>query len=224
MSGSCAERRLALGAYVVGALDDADRAEVEDHLAECSECRAELASLAILPNALHLLRGAGGAIDPMGEGGPAGSVLERTMARLKRVRRRRRLRLRLVAAIAALSIAALGTTVAVLVASRPASSSSASAVLSLSGHDPGSGVTASVELYSQPWGASTHLRVSGVSPGDRCELVVVGRDGSQEVAATWSVGYSGAVELDGATGFAPGEISSLVIVTVSGVRLLTLQL
>jgi anti-sigma-K factor RskA len=33
------------GAYAVDALDDLERAQFEDHLAQCSECRAEVASL-----------------------------------------------------------------------------------------------------------------------------------------------------------------------------------
>ena len=33
------------GAYAVDALDDIERAQFERHLAECAECRAEVASL-----------------------------------------------------------------------------------------------------------------------------------------------------------------------------------
>ena len=34
-----------VGAYAVDALDDAERARFEEHLATCAECRAEVASL-----------------------------------------------------------------------------------------------------------------------------------------------------------------------------------
>ncbi|MCL9762191.1 zf-HC2 domain-containing protein [Frankia sp. AiPa1] len=56
MTGDCAAPRIALGAYVLGALDPADRSVVEHHLAGCADCRAELSSLAGLPGLLGRLR------------------------------------------------------------------------------------------------------------------------------------------------------------------------
>ncbi len=51
-TGGCGEIRGALGVYVVGAIDPADRAVVESHLAWCVDCREELAGLAGLPGRL----------------------------------------------------------------------------------------------------------------------------------------------------------------------------
>ncbi len=48
----CAEVRLSLGAYVLGALDPADRSRVDAHLSGCPDCRDELASFAALPGLL----------------------------------------------------------------------------------------------------------------------------------------------------------------------------
>jgi len=45
----CSEARLSLGVYVLGAIDPAERALVDSHLAGCRECRDELAGLAGLP-------------------------------------------------------------------------------------------------------------------------------------------------------------------------------
>jgi predicted anti-sigma-YlaC factor YlaD len=45
----CAEARLALGVYVLGAIDPAERTLVDAHLATCRDCRDELAGLAGLP-------------------------------------------------------------------------------------------------------------------------------------------------------------------------------
>lgn len=224
MNDGCRTPRIALGAYVLGALDAADRGEVESHLAGCSDCRAELAGMASLPDALALVA-APAALALAAEGGePVGSLVERTMARLGRARRRRRLALRLGTAAAAATIAMLAGAVAVLVASRPpAATPATAAALHLSGSDPSTGVTASVELYAEPWGAVTRLSVSGVSQGERCELVVVGRDGSQDVAGTWSVGYSGAVEVDGATSFTPDQVTSVSVLTTSGDTMIALQ-
>ena len=46
---ACREIRQLLGVYVVGAIDPAERALVEEHLAECQPCRDELAGMAGLP-------------------------------------------------------------------------------------------------------------------------------------------------------------------------------
>src|SRR6202020_1700033 len=45
----CSAARLSLGVYVLGAIDPAERALVDAHLATCRDCRDELAGLAGLP-------------------------------------------------------------------------------------------------------------------------------------------------------------------------------
>jgi anti-sigma factor RsiW len=56
MTGSraCAEIRLELGVYVLGAIEAADRSAVDAHVAWCADCRGELADLAGLPRLLSL--------------------------------------------------------------------------------------------------------------------------------------------------------------------------
>src|SRR6185312_16491337 len=51
-AGGCADARICLGAYVLGALDPAERGRVDAHLADCDSCRDELASFAALPGLL----------------------------------------------------------------------------------------------------------------------------------------------------------------------------
>ena len=55
MSGtaSCREIRHSLGVYVLGAIEPGERAQVDEHLATCADCREELASLAGLPALLR---------------------------------------------------------------------------------------------------------------------------------------------------------------------------
>ena len=48
---SC-DHTIDLGCYVLGSLNPAERANVEEHLDECDVCRAELISLAGLPGLL----------------------------------------------------------------------------------------------------------------------------------------------------------------------------
>ncbi len=73
----CAETRLALGAYVLGALEPADRSRVDAHLATCVECREELASLAGIPGLLGRLSRADFEVEPT-EPGP--QLLDRLLA------------------------------------------------------------------------------------------------------------------------------------------------
>ncbi len=51
----CREARVALGVYVLGAIDPAERTLVDAHLATCQACRAELAEFAGLPRLLSLV-------------------------------------------------------------------------------------------------------------------------------------------------------------------------
>jgi anti-sigma factor RsiW len=48
-------RTISLGAYVLGALEREERAELEAHLESCATCRAELDHLAPLPELLSSL-------------------------------------------------------------------------------------------------------------------------------------------------------------------------
>ena len=52
-SGECAGIRSQLGVYLTGSIAPADRAVVVRHLADCEQCRAELAGLASLPALLR---------------------------------------------------------------------------------------------------------------------------------------------------------------------------
>ena len=52
MMAGCDDVRDALGVYVLGAIDPAERALVDQHLAVCRECREELVGLAGLPGLL----------------------------------------------------------------------------------------------------------------------------------------------------------------------------
>jgi anti-sigma-K factor RskA len=86
-----------LGGYVLGALEPAERADFEEHLAGCERCQAEVAELRGLPELLEQAA-------PPVEVPP--SLRERTFAAVERAaaqqRRRQRLRLALTAAAACL--------------------------------------------------------------------------------------------------------------------------
>lgn len=51
----CPEARIALGVYVLGAIDPDERVLMDAHLDTCAECRAELAEFAELPGLLAMV-------------------------------------------------------------------------------------------------------------------------------------------------------------------------
>ena len=107
----CREIRQALGVYVLGAIDPAERAQVDEHLATCADCREELASLAGLPAMLRKVsvveaeRLAVAEQDPELTAVPSPEMLPSLVARTTNVRRIHRWRG--LAAAAAVALVAL---------------------------------------------------------------------------------------------------------------------
>jgi Putative zinc-finger len=202
-TGGCGEIRSALGVYVVGAIDPADRAVVEGHLSWCLACREELAGLAALPGRLGSVPATDVSLLVLDEPGPAAgdgryppeatlrSLLERAAAL-----RRHLLWRRVAAAALAAVIAGTGAVAVSRVVDPPALRPAASALpwaATVHGSDPGTGAAATVRYAAQPWGLQAQVHVSGIPAGTRCELLVLG-PGGHVVAGGWTVaaGHTGA--------------------------------
>lgn len=220
---TCTEARLSLGAYVVGALDDTERAELRSHLDGCCGCREELrelADVAPLLATMTLAEAESGPADPGEE------LLERLLtraAREQRAARRRRAVLALAAVVVVLAM--VGGVVALLVGrtgpTRPATV--AAPVVTVSASSTTSGAHAAVAVTSVAWGSRLELELDGVPAGERCQLVAVGRSGTREVAATWQVpagGYRSSggnqLHLQGAVSLWPDQIDRFDVVTLDG--------
>ncbi|HXW43257.1 MAG TPA: zf-HC2 domain-containing protein [Streptosporangiaceae bacterium] len=187
---ACRDVRLLLGVYVVGAIDPAERAEVDEHLSECQACRDELAGLAGLPAMLGRVPAAD--VARMDESvtslpahqEPSPELLD---SLLKKVAGRRRTRMwRGVAAVAAAAvIAAGGTAVALEATSSPAGHGRVWS--SASGTNAADHVAAVVD-YTRAAGNGTDMRVqaSGISPGTTCKFWVISGNGPV-YAGTWTV-------------------------------------
>jgi hypothetical protein len=212
MSGaaSCREIRHSLGVYVLGAIDPAERAQVDEHLATCADCREELAGLAGLPALLRRVPTAeaerlavadqADPADPAAEEPAADdkmlpALLART-AQTRRVRRWRELAAAAAVAVLALGAGAAGASVLGSGTSPSASSSHVQAPAKHTWHtvsavDSTTGATLTVKYASVPWGTTMTVRVSGIPAGTVCEFVVTDTNGRHFVVGGWRVNYRG---------------------------------
>lgn len=216
--------RLSLGAYLLGALDPAERAAVETHLGGCAPCREELSGLAGLPGLLGRLTTeeavAAGAL-PGAPVDPGQQVLQRALTAVARQRHRQRRR-GLSAAAAAVLIAAGGAAAAGMVLTTNGDRTVAPAGRTISAIDPGTHVQATATLRGGPAGTAIALRLADVTPGLQCRLVAVATDGRREVAGSWRVAYQGQADVDASTAIPAEELATLQVVTTGGTRLVTL--
>ena len=214
-------RTIALGAYLLGALEREERSGLEAHLETCDICRQELDRLAPLPGLLSRLtvdeaemldtaEPEPAELDPA-EPGPAdtSAPLERALSDVARERRRSRL-IRAVAVAAALVLAAVAVVGGPLLGGDRGDEP---APLTAAASDLRTGVQGSAELSREPWGTRVELRLAGVRPGERCRLVARAAGGRSEVAATWRAGYLGTAEVPGAVAIPPERLRSLDVVT-----------
>jgi hypothetical protein len=215
--GPCAESRLSLGAYVLGALDPADRSKVDAHLAGCVGCREELASFAGLPGLLSRVSIAEVEVAPEP---PSPDLLKRLLAAVARERRRDHLVRRVAVSAAAVVVAAaVGVTGLAVNASHHSTTPATGNATTFTATDPITHVTASVVEWPKAWGAALEVKVAlggtqgqvdsyGGQGTDRCQLVAVDANGVKDVAASWSATPSGKIVAQGATAFAASDIAS----------------
>ena len=203
----CNEARISLGVYVLGAIDPAERALVDAHLATCQECRDELVDLAGLPALLSRVSKED-ALQMVGEEAPPpaaepasppellGTVLDLTAAR----RRRRVWRNALTAAAAAVVIAAGSFTGAHYLTSSGSSGSSAlpsvsdphyygpaiSAWEQASAYNSTNQVNATVAYQWYGWGVKLATKVVGVGVNTTCQLYIIPKHGKPVLASSWT--------------------------------------
>jgi len=190
----CREIRHALGVYVLGAIDPAERAVVEEHLATCLDCREELATLAGLPALLRripveeaerLAAADSGAADDL----PSEELLHRVLGRAAAVKRARRWRGLAVAA--AVAVLALGGGVVTANALRPSPPSDISARAephswqTVSATDGRTGAKLTVKYASMAWGTMMDVRVTGLKSGIACQFEVTDSAGKHWVVGGW---------------------------------------
>lgn len=208
---ACRNVRQALGVYVVGAIDPAERILVDLHVASCAECREELAGLAALPALLALVpaHDAERLMDESTELREFEEPPAELLASLLREVSARRAAGRwwgIVAAAAAVVLAAaVGVTGAhILARSTPGPAPIAvGRSETVSAYNPKTHVGAVVSYKATSWGTMMDVSVTGIPAGTVCQLWVVNSDGTKSPAGSWKVAYGqshaeypGSAELD----------------------------
>jgi anti-sigma factor RsiW len=229
---SCAEVRTALGVYVLGAIEPAERSRVEAHLSICPICRDELAGMAGLPALLGRVNEA--QIDHVA--GPPEELLDSLLTRAATERHTafrfgRRFWVPLVAAAAALvAVAGFalggllggGGTHEVAVSPTVSAPPSPEQVVAV---DPRTHVRAVISLTREEWGTALALRIDGAPAGVKCRLYAVPMGGgSWDVAASWQVEEAGYGDYMGSTMLQRPDIKAFTVVTTDGRMLVTAPL
>jgi hypothetical protein len=141
---------------------------------------------------------------------------ELLLAQIARIRRRRR---RVVASVAA---ACAAVAVGIFGAQQVLRSTVGPHRVVVAATNPSSHVSGRATLLATSEGTTVEVGVSGVRRGTRCQLIVLGRDGHREIAATWQANYEGTATVSGASSLTPGQIRELVVAGGAGPPLLVL--
>ncbi|MDQ0613486.1 hypothetical protein QF046_001127 [Microbacterium sp. W4I4] len=204
------------GAYVLGALSPAERAEFEAHLADCAACREAVAELSPAVSLLSRLHGDDAAAITAEPDPAAAKLLD--IARARRRSRRRRV-WTAVGIAAALAIAVPVGVVALT--PRPAVSVALDQVVAVP-------VDATVDLTSVAWGTRLDMTCAyGADAPDEgwtYVLAVIGADGTEADLSTWRVEPGRTARLSAGTALALHDIRAVEIRTAGGDVLLRTEL
>lgn len=222
---TCDDARLALGSLVLGALADQEAAQVREHLRSCAACRADYDELADMPRLMGLVPIAEATHGPPVVPPALRDELVRTLA-VERARQRRRRVAR--TAVGGVGLAAIGAAIGFGVADGTTVEAPVPpATQVLAATDSDTGVWGRVVLDGVAWGTRLDLELSGVTPGETCQLVAITADGVREVTSTWTVPAvapeSGYLSVPGATGLTPDLIDTFEVVAGDGRTLLSLD-
>jgi hypothetical protein len=233
----CPEARISLGVYVLGAIDPAERAQVDAHLATCQECRDELAGLAGLPALLaRVTKEEAIALADTGDDSPfslaevaqpepprelLATVLDLTAAR----RRRRRWRNASIG-VAAAAIVAVGVFGSLQVGSSPAQTAAGVQQSLPVGPQNGpmetvtgqsGGMTATVSYSSMGWGTAVDTKVKGIPMDTNCTLWAIDSSGNRHAVANWVTdNLEGTIWYPGSVGMPTKDISAFEVTVGQG--------
>jgi hypothetical protein len=221
------QESVALGAYVLGALDPEERTALERHIRTCAHCREELLHLAPLPGLLRHTpfeelpdtAEQAESLTPARPVAPASATAPTTAAAGAHVVTgpgRRPLRRRALLAAALAGAAAVTGVVVYSVGARQEGNAPPAAAGVWSATDASTHVSATARLTPEAWGTDVRLTLGNLPAGITCRLVVHSREGVTETAGTWGSGYSSSATVPASTSVSPSDISGMEILDNSG--------
>jgi hypothetical protein len=205
------------GAYVLGALDQADRAAFEAHLETCADCRARVAEAR---PATELL--AGLTLLDIADPTPVPETLLPGL--LRAAQRERSNRRWLTGALGALAAACITALVVVLWPTGSGESGPALRAFSVVQTSP---VTASARLVPRGWGTEIDLHCHYTQQVERYvpyNLVVIDKRGASHVAGSWKLAPGRETTFTGGTSLRKADISRIEITLADGTPILRLTL
>jgi len=197
------------GAYLMGALDAADRETFEAHLVSCDRCKAELIELAPVPGLLAR-------VDIEEFDHPfefdATPIIEAARAQVKSLERSRR-RWQITAT-------GLATAAAVLAVALVFGSGESDPGPQFDPGNPVELVLASnttiegrVAVTERPWGARVEIDLEGLPADQGYEIWAVDGEGNWELAASFEPRENGTCRVVGATSVHPVDLDQIVVTT-----------
>lgn len=203
------------GAYVLGALSDADRRSFERHLLECDSCATSVRELRGLPEMLARVPESALTDEP-----PPLSLLPTLQRQARRETRRRRWVISGLAAAAAACLIA----VAVVVLRPDAAPARHSVAMVAVTSAP---ITATADVHSVGWGTKIELvcRYNEQSePARPYALVAVDRSGTRHQLGSWLVKAGKVTTYQSGISLTRAQIREVDITTLGGMPLLALPL
>lgn len=211
------QQREALASFVVGALDPAERREIEQHLQSCRSCTDELARLTPLPGLLARVSEQEVRGDLLV---PSQDLLDGVIQRLGDTERVLRVSVRRwrAVAVAACMVALVVTVVAIapwqsepdrlVVDGAPAPGAPAQDITEV--------VSGQVAAIAWEWGTTVELSAADLPARDGYVLWAVSTDGQRERAGTWGVTTSGDARVRGASSIPRSQLDRIEVTDRDG--------
>jgi Putative zinc-finger len=223
------EQHVDIDAFVAGELTPDQAAEVEQHIAGCEECRQETDTLREMQEFL-------GEVPPEAllEGYPedADLLLQKTLRQMRSESSAAKRQSRFLTAAAAVVVAAALVTGGVFVGQstsdeqQPIASGTTTptatqpaGVRFASTTDATTGARITVRVTPAAGWVRLNAAVSGIPAGEKCRLIVVGKDGTHESAGSWVVPnkeISEGTTLDGSALIAPNDVTAVIVENTDG--------